>query len=298
MKVFYVRDNCYIISSVDSHSLETMLSSVIIMNLFYIWRGLSCKNDLNAAIFNILTDCNKKEKPYLCQLVTNKYTIMNINLKYYMKKFGKKEPAVPEKTLEIRKEFDISVPHKCFLCINSHNWDTSEDEKKDRIRYEDYKKDHPKDGNALWNNWLEKPKPQKYVYINGKEETSSLDNDKIHGLHLDLKFTLNCLHDKESRVRILHGYDYAFIKIAIDKVGFNGSKRLDSSMPAFRKLIQDSGFDDICGEKTLNKYYSNVKGQYPHFIFGDNRGKVLVEINRRIELINFFIDRMKESRGG
>ena len=69
-------------------------------------------------------------------------------------------------------------------------------------------------------------------------------------------------------------------------------------MPAFRKLIQDSGFDDICGEKTLNKYYSNVKGQYPHFIFGDNRGKVLVEINRRIELINYFIDRMKESRGG
>lgn len=222
---------------------------------------------------------------------------MNIGLEYFMKKFGKKEPAVPEKSSEILKEFDISVSHKCLYMHTTHPWDTSEDEKKDRIRYEDYKKDHPKDGNALWNNWLEN-QPQKYVYINGKEYTFSLDNDNIQGLRFDLKFTLNCLHGKESRVRILHGYDYAFIKIAIDKVEFNGRERLFSSMPDFRKLIQDLGFDDICGEKTLNKYYSNVNGQYPHFIFGDNRGKVLAEINRRNELINNFINLMKESRGG
>lgn len=81
-----------------------------------------------------------------------------------------------------------------------------------------------------------------------------------------IKYVLSYLHTDEAKklgCRICKGYDYAWIKLAMD------SKRMPEryssckymSTPKFVEYIKSLGFTDIAGSKTINKAKSHAKWQ-------------------------------------
>ena len=59
---------------------------------------------------------------------------------------------------------------------------------------------------------------------------------------------------------MIRGYDYAWIKMALDHGAIPGpySKLKYMSTPAFVKYIKKLGFADIAGSKTLNKFIAKA----------------------------------------
>ena len=81
-------------------------------------------------------------------------------------------------------------------------------------------------------------------------------NDKI-------KYALLYLHSDEAKslgCKMKRGYDYAWIKMALDHGAIPGpySKLKYMSTPAFVKYIKKLGFTDIAGSKTLNKFIAKA----------------------------------------
>lgn len=81
-----------------------------------------------------------------------------------------------------------------------------------------------------------------------------------------MKYVLSYLHSDEAKklgCRIRKGYDYAWIKIAMDSKKmperYNSSKHM--STPKFVEYIKSLGFSDIAGPKTINKAKAHAMWQ-------------------------------------
>lgn len=200
----------------------------------------------------------------------------------------------------------------CFLLVSTQITDTEEDEKDDGEHYNKYKQKHPSDGTAIWNN---ERGGIKYIYINGKEIIYQISRkNDLTAIEDEMKAALNVLHSQEAKgsgFGIVNGYDYAYIKLVIDREWFNGSDRLKDTMPGFIKLIKRLGFDDICdsddnekivnASKTLNKYYSQAfpskdKNDF-NWTYTDAKGESPSERNRRNRLVKTFTEQMRLIRG-
>lgn len=73
-----------------------------------------------------------------------------------------------------------------------------------------------------------------------------------------MKLALLYLHSNEAKemgCKIIHGYDYAWIKIALERgpIPERYSSHRYMSTPKFVEYIKSLGFKDIAGSKTLNK---------------------------------------------
>lgn len=87
---------------------------------------------------------------------------------------------------------------------------------------------------------------------------------KPRGLDDKLKYALAYLHSEEAKLlgcKISRGYDYAWIKIAIDceKMPNRYSNYQFMSTPKFVEFIKYLGFTDIAGSKTINKALTHAK---------------------------------------
>lgn len=79
-----------------------------------------------------------------------------------------------------------------------------------------------------------------------------------------MKFALLYLHSDEAKemgCKILHGYDYAWIKIALERgpIPDHYTSHRYMSTPKFVDYIRSLGFKDIAGSKTLNKAIAQAK---------------------------------------
>lgn len=79
-----------------------------------------------------------------------------------------------------------------------------------------------------------------------------------------MKFALVYLHSDEAKsdgCKIRHGYDYAWIKIALTRgpIPDRYTEQRFMSTPKFVDYIKSLGFKDICGSKTLNKAIAQAK---------------------------------------
>ncbi len=80
-----------------------------------------------------------------------------------------------------------------------------------------------------------------------------------HFINDKVKFALLYLHSDEADLlgcKMKRGYDYAWIKMAIDHGSIPSpySNLKHMSTPAFVKYIKKLGFTDVAGSKTLNKF--------------------------------------------
>lgn len=79
-----------------------------------------------------------------------------------------------------------------------------------------------------------------------------------------MKFALLYLHSDEAKemgCKILHGYDYAWIKIALEHgpIPDRYTCYRYMSTPKYVDYIKSLGFTDIAGSKTLNKFIAKAK---------------------------------------
>lgn len=193
----------------------------------------------------------------------------------------------------------LEKQHYCFFILTTEIKDNEEDEKYNSKSYEDYKKRHPQDGCAVWNNFLG---GKQYIYFKGDEKIKPLTlNGPIGALEEEIMLVLHFLHSdeaKEKKCNKLFDYDYAWIKLAIDQRLFNGCDRLYfNTMSNFRDFIHRLEYTDICKEETLHKYYNAVSGTYPNYVYSDNKGRTNSERIRRNTFIKVFVEKMREIRG-
>lgn len=198
-----------------------------------------------------------------------------------------------------RKQIMENKTSCCFLCISTSSFHTDLDERKDEQRYNEYKQDNPKNGFAIWRNMK---KGIKKIFNAGVEEETSLliDDGALGSLEEDLKDALTFLHSevaKKKGCNIKKGYDYAWIKLCIDKSNFSWKGWMNNTMPGFVDLIHRLGFNDICKEETLNKYYRSASGEGPNWVFSDNKGRTHAERVRRNDISRAFSQQMQELRG-
>lgn len=78
-----------------------------------------------------------------------------------------------------------------------------------------------------------------------------------------MKYALLYLHSDEAKslgCKMQRGYDYAWIKMALDHGTIPGpySKLKHMSTPVFVKYIKKLGFNDVAGSKTLNKFIAKA----------------------------------------
>lgn len=111
---------------------------------------------------------------------------------------------------------------------------------------------------------------QKQIYLmKGLEEKGRIPKitwiiTRPNGFDDKLKYALTYLHSIEAEsmgCQIQKGYDYAWIKIAMDSKAM--PERYDKykymSTPKFVEYIKSLGFTDIAGSKTINKALTNAK---------------------------------------
>ena len=209
------------------------------------------------------------------------------------------QKGLPDKNEKIASCFKKNISSFCFFMHTTEKDDSDEDEKADLESYIQYKNRHPHDGSAIWKNLKT---GEEYVYISGDEHIHYFrQEDMLSALEDEMKCALTYLHSdyaKEEGFNIKNGYDYALIKLVIDRGMFYGSKRLLDTMPGFINLINRLGFTDICGAKTLNKIYSASNRSDFNWTFTDSKGRTNSEKNRRNSLIRAFAEKMREIRGG
>ena len=87
-----------------------------------------------------------------------------------------------------------------------------------------------------------------------------------NGFDEKMKFALLYLHSDEAEslgCKMKRGYDYAWIKIALERgpIPDRYSSQRYMSTPKFVDYIQSLGFKDIAGSKTLNKFIAKAEWQ-------------------------------------
>ena len=142
-----------------------------------------------------------------------------------------------------------------------------------------------------------------YVFDGYQETTIKIEPKKPIDARISL--VLSYLRSKaadEEDCYIKKGYDYAWIKLAIDKQPYisNSMERflgykelLNYSHKQFVSYIKGLGFTDICEHRNLQRYYNYAEGRYPKFTYKDcelDQGKA----DRRNRIITTFVDLMND----
>lgn len=115
-----------------------------------------------------------------------------------------------------------------------------------------------------------------------------------------MKFALLYLHSDEAKemgCKILHGYDYAWIKIALERgpIPDRYSSHRYMSTPKFVDYISSLGFKDIAGSKTLNKAIAQAKWHSDGNMLTFHRSFISVlERKRRNRIVLKFLEIMNE----
>jgi hypothetical protein len=115
-----------------------------------------------------------------------------------------------------------------------------------------------------------------------------------------MKFALLYLHSNEAKemgCKILHGYDYAWIKTALERgpIPDRYSSHRYMSTPKFVDYIKSLGFKDIAGSKTLNKAIAQAKWHSEGNMLTFHRCFISVlERKRRNNIILKFLEIMNE----
>jgi hypothetical protein len=115
-----------------------------------------------------------------------------------------------------------------------------------------------------------------------------------------MKYALLYLHSDEAKsleCKMQRGYDYAWIKMALDKGTIPSPYSIlkHMSTPSFVKYIKKLGFTDIAGSKTLNKFLAKA-----HWYSNDNRISFpgiyisLSECERRNKIKSKFLELLNE----
>lgn len=115
-----------------------------------------------------------------------------------------------------------------------------------------------------------------------------------------IKYALHYLHSDEAEslgCKIIKGYDYAWIKIALERgpIPERYTAHRYMTTPKFVEFIRFLGFYDIAGSKTLNKYIAQAKwhSQGNRLSF-DNTFISNQEIRRRNLIALKFLEIMNE----
>ena len=116
-------------------------------------------------------------------------------------------------------------------------------------------------------------------------------NDKV-------KYALLYLHSDEAKslgCKMQKGYDYAWIKMAIDHgtIPSPYSNLKHMSTPAYVKYIKKLGFTDIAGPKTLNKFIAKGHWYSNSITFPDSQISVS-ECERRNKINLKFLELLNE----
>lgn len=115
-----------------------------------------------------------------------------------------------------------------------------------------------------------------------------------------LKYALLYLHSEEAKLfgcKIIKGYDYAWVKIAMDSKEMSERYRRYQYMstPKFVEFIKSLGFIDIAGPKTINKALTNARWSsddnaiYFHRVYIN-----IIERKRRNLIASKFLEIMNE----
>ena len=121
-----------------------------------------------------------------------------------------------------------------------------------------------------------------------------------NGFNDVMRFALLYLHSDEAKemgCKIIRGYDYAWIKIALERGPIPNRYSSDRYMstPKFVDYIKSLGFNDVAGSKTLNKFIALAKWHSEgnslsfHRCFIGN-----VERKRRNSIVVKFLEIMNE----
>ena len=121
-----------------------------------------------------------------------------------------------------------------------------------------------------------------------------------NGFDEKMKFALLYLHSDEAEslgCKMKRGYDYAWIKIALERgpIPDRYSSQRYMSTPKFVDYIQSLGFKDIAGSKTLNKFIAKAEWHsesnrlsFPRVFIGN------LERKRRNGIVLKFLEIMNE----
>ena len=197
---------------------------------------------------------------------------------------------------DVRKEKEV-INGYCFF-VHSYviqQKDSKEREAKDRAQYEDDKRDHECEYTCL----IDRKSTKKiYVWDGYEERLCDIMPDKPidNKMFLALTYLKSKAAETES-CNIKEGYDYAWIKLAIDKQQFikNPMERfigytelINYTYKDFVDYIKRLGFNDICGDRNVERYYMYAEGQFPNFRYKDcemNQGRA----DKRNRIIKSFI---------
>ena len=160
-------------------------------------------------------------------------------------------------------------------------------------------------------NWEKDKKDESSaIFINAKAKTIFKWKKKIetsipmvHTREIDckmfavLEFMNNSIAAKDNQFKIMHGYDYAWIKKAIKiqpKLKSNDAfvgytQLLNYTDKEFVEYIKGLGFDNICGYKNLKRYYQSIEGKWPELEF---KHDISSESERRRRIFTWFIELM------
>lgn len=120
------------------------------------------------------------------------------------------------------------------------------------------------------------------------------------GLEDKLKYALLYFHSEEAKslgCKILKGYDYAWVKIAMDsnKMPNRYGNYQFMSTPKFVEFIKSLGFSDIAGAKTLNKLMAHARWNSDDNIINFHRVHISISERKRRNLIaKMFLEIMNE----
>ena len=115
-----------------------------------------------------------------------------------------------------------------------------------------------------------------------------------------MKYALLYLHSDEAKslgCKILKGYDYAWIKIALDcsKMPVHYVKYTGMSTPKFVEYIRSLGYTDIAGSKTINKVMTHARWQSESNTIAFHRINIsMPEHKRRNRIALKFLEIMNE----
>lgn len=124
-----------------------------------------------------------------------------------------------------------------------------------------------------------------------------LDSAQL-GKENSLQAAITYLNSPEAvapRCNIMYGYDYAWVKRAIDKRLFPGAEKIRNySFPQFKRYMEQLGFKNVAGAKTLAKYYNQAEGTKLPWTYKDCTDR-RDEALRRNRIVGKFLEMMYEA---
>ena len=214
-------------------------------------------------------------------------------MKIWKRKIKKEVPVETEQNSNPQKTKVETARCLLMICtfIEIEKRDSLADEQKGVNEYRSCVENR---NNTVLLNWK---RNERTIYKDGEERRYVLNPNTA--IEDDLKEALLYLTSDEAKnngFNLENGYDFAWIKLAIDQGLVNGYDRINNySYPKFRELVCSFGFENlIAKEKTLLKYYNYANANTIPWIYSDCNA---IERNRRNEIVLKFVEYMGLQRG-